>query len=129
MNQKKKILIVDDDIDILNQVAMILSESGYDVVMAEGEKGAEQELVKVHPDLVILDVMMEHRDSGFMMSYQVKKLYPETPIIFLSSVSANTGISFPTDTPEEKSWIKADAFLNKPVRAESLRNEVKRLLT
>ncbi|HPW45710.1 MAG TPA: response regulator [bacterium] len=128
MSQKKKILVVDDDVDMLHQVAMMLSDGGYEVIIAEGERGAEEELVKFHPDLVILDIMMEHEDSGFVISHQVKKLYPETPVIFLSSVNASTGISFPTDTPEERSWIKADAFLNKPVRAESLKNEVERLL-
>ena len=128
MKKKTKILIADDDIDILGQLTTVLTEAGYEVVAAEGEAQAEERLIDAKPDLAIVDVMMENQDSGFMLSHKIKKLYPGTPVIILTSVSSVTGFRFPLEAGGEKPWIKADSFLNKPVRPELLRNEVKRLL-
>ena len=128
MKKKTKILIVDDDIDILDQLNAVLTGAGYDVTAAEGEAAAEERLIDAKPDLAIVDVMMENQDSGFMLSHKIKKLYPGTPVIVLTSVSSVTGFRFPLDAGGERPWVKADAFLNKPVRPELLRSEVKRLL-
>jgi len=128
MKKKTNILVVDDDKDILDQLVTVLTEAGYEVVAAEGETQAEERLIDARPDLAIVDVMMENQDSGFMLSHKIKKLYPGTPVIILTSVSSVTGFKFPLEAGGEKPWIKADSFLNKPVRPELLRNEVKRLL-
>jgi CheY-like chemotaxis protein len=128
MKKKTSILVVDDDRDILDQLVTVLTEAGYEVVAAEGETQAEERLIDARPDLAIVDVMMENQDSGFMLSHKIKKLYPGTPVVILTSVSSVTGFKFPMEAGGEKPWIKADSFLNKPVRPELLRNEVKRLL-
>jgi len=126
--KKKNILVVDDDIDILEQLSAVLTEAGHHVVTAEGEAGAEERLAAMKPDLAIVDVMMEQQDSGFMLSHQIKQLYPGTPVIILTSVTAATGFEFPMEAGGERPWIKADRFLPKPVRPEVLRAEVARLL-
>ncbi len=128
MMKKANILVVDDDKDILEQLVAVLTAAGHDVVTAEGEVQAEERLIDARPDLAIVDVMMENQDSGFMLSHKIKKLYPGTPVIILSSVSSMTGFKFPLEAGGDKPWIKADSFLNKPVRPELLRSEVKRLL-
>jgi len=128
MKKKANILVVDDDIDILGQLCAVLTEAGYAVVSAEGEAQAEERLIDARPDLAILDVMMENQDSGFMLGHKIKKLYPGTPVIILTSASSVTGFRFPLEAGGEKPWIKADSFLNKPVRSERLRVEVRRLL-
>jgi CheY-like chemotaxis protein len=126
--KKINILAVDDDKDILDQLVLVLADAGYEVVAADGEAQAEERLIDARPDLAIVDVMMENQDSGFMLCHKIKKLYPGTPVIILTSVTSATGIKFPLEAGGEKPWIKADSFLNKPVRAELLRNEVKKLL-
>ena len=128
MMKNANILVVDNDKDILEQLVAVLTAAGHEVVTAEGEVQAEERLIDARPDLAIVDVMMENQDSGFMLSHKVKKLYPGTPVIILTSVSSVTGFKFPLEAGGEKPWIKADSFLNKPVRPELLRNEVKRLL-
>jgi two-component system alkaline phosphatase synthesis response regulator PhoP len=128
MNKKTSILVVDDDVDILFQISTILKETGYEVVSAEGEAAADEKLIDAKPDLAVVDIMMENQDSGFMLCHKIKKLYPGTPVIILTSVSSLTGLKFPIEAGGDKPWIKADSFLNKPVRAEMLRSEVKRLL-
>jgi two-component system alkaline phosphatase synthesis response regulator PhoP len=125
---KKKILAVDDDLDLLEQMTAVLTAAGYDVTAAEGRAAAEEVLLKVKPDLAILDLMMEEKDSGFVLSYHIKKLYPGTPIILLTAVAGATGLSFATQQPEERSWTKVDKIMDKPVRPEQLKAEVRRML-
>jgi CheY-like chemotaxis protein len=72
--------------------------------------------------------MMESRDSGFILSYKIKKLYPDVPIIIATSVSAETGVYFGLETDEEKKWINADLYLEKGVTPEQLHKEVLKLL-
>lgn len=127
-NEKKTILVVDDDQDFLEQTIFVLQQAGYRTVSAEGEKAAEALLETVHPDLAILDLMMENQDSGFVLSYHLKKKYPETPVIIATSVTAETGLHFDTKTLAEKEWIKADVVLDKGIRYDQLLGEVKRLL-
>ncbi|HQA00466.1 MAG TPA: response regulator, partial [Phycisphaerae bacterium] len=79
-------------------------------------------------DLAVLDVMMEKMDGGFVLSHRIKKNDPSIPVILITSVSSETGIDFDTATAEERSWVKADALLSKPVRFEQLTREIDRLL-
>jgi len=129
MNDNKKIMVVDDDLDILEQLETILKSEGYEVLTANGDEEAESLLLTIKPDLVILDLMMEHMDSGFVLAHNLKKLYPATPIIMLTSVSAATGISFGAQSPQAQSWLKADLLLDKPIRPEQIKAEVSQLLT
>ncbi|MHB0946516.1 MAG: response regulator transcription factor [Sedimentisphaerales bacterium] len=128
MAVSKKILVVDDDPDILEQVELVLKANGYDVATAGSAADAEEFLTATQPDMVVLDLMMEHMDSGFVLCNQIKKLYSNMPVIMLTAVSASTGLGFDIRTPEAKSWIKADCILDKPVRAEELLNAVRKLL-
>jgi two-component system alkaline phosphatase synthesis response regulator PhoP len=128
MNEKKNILVVDDDIDLLEQVAMILQSDGYKVIKAQGQKEGEEALLTAVPDLAVLDLMMENMDSGFVLCHHVKRLFPETPVILLTAVKATTGLDFHPNSDEAASWVKADVVLDKPVRPEQLKQEVKRLL-
>jgi len=128
MGKAQKILVVDDDPDIVDQLTLLLTKEGYQVASAGGMEEAEQVLLTVKPDLAIVDLMMEHKDSGFVLCHEIKKLYPEAPIIVLTGVKSETGISFAASSPDEKSWIKADRVLDKPVRPEQLKNEIRHLL-
>lgn len=128
MTVPKKILVVDDDIDQLDHVSMILRAEGYEVVRAQGQKEGEEAMLTSIPDLAILDLIMEHMDSGFVLCHQIKRLYPHTPVILLTAVKSETGVDFSPKSGGPVSWIKADVLLDKPVRPEQLRNEVKRLM-
>ena len=128
MNVKKKILVVDDDSDIVEQLTAILGTESYEVFSASGEREAEELLLTVKPDLAILDVMMDQSDSGFVLAHHLRKLYPETPTILLTAMTATTGLSFDNMSGDAGSWLKADKILNKPVRPEQLKAEVRRLL-
>jgi len=125
---KRTVLVVDDDMDILEQTKIHLEAAGYNVVTAENQKDAEDILETLKPDLAVLDLMMENQDSGFILSYKIKKLDPGIPIIIVTAVTNQTGISFDVTTTEENSWIKADAIMEKEIRYEQLIGEIERLL-
>jgi two-component system, OmpR family, response regulator ChvI len=124
----KTVLIVDDDLDALEYEQIVLEQAGFKVVRAESRREAEEWIAGEHPDIAVVDLMMETPDAGFVLCYHIKKRYPETPIIMLTCVEAETGVEFDAATREERSWVKADALLKKPVRQEQLVSEVNRLL-
>lgn len=124
----RTVLLVDDDIDFLEQHRLLLESAGLKVVSAESQAQAEELLENLQPDIAICDLMMEHTDGGFALCYHIKKRYPTTPVILVSAVASETGMEFDASTDEERSWIKADAFLTKPVRFEQLQGEIDRLL-
>ena len=128
MMARKKLLLVDDDMDILEQLSLALGGEGYEVVTAQGRKEGEEILMLGRPDLAIIDLMMEEMDSGFVLCHEMKKLYPDMPVIILTAVTAATGLDFHARSDEARSWVKADALLDKPVRFEQLKEEVQRLL-
>ncbi len=125
---KKKILVVDDDLDLLEQMKFILTAAGYEVATAEGRTGGEEAILSMKPDLAILDLMMEEKDSGFVLSHQIKKLYPDLPVILLTAVAGATGLSFNTQRSDAQSWVKVDKIMDKPVRPEQLKEEIRKLL-
>ncbi len=122
------ILIVDDDMDYLWQAKMKLEQLGYMTVTAESQREAEMIMEKTRPDLAIVDLMMENEDSGFILSYKIKKKYPDVPVIILTSVAAETGYSFDIQDENNRKWIKADVFLDKGIQPDVLEAEIERLL-
>ncbi len=128
MKNQRTILLVDDDSDYLFQMKFQLERFGYKVVSADGQKEAEQLMQTLKPDLAIIDLMMENEDSGFILCYKMKRLYPEVPIILATAVSAETGLSFGISSEEERKWIRADLYLEKGIRPEQLQKEIAKLL-
>jgi DNA-binding response OmpR family regulator len=125
---KKNILIIDDDVDFLQQIKFHLQNLGYNVSTAESQKEGEKYLETHKPDLLIVDLMMENEDSGFIIAYKSKKKYPDVPVIIATAVTTETGMVFGVNHQEEKKWIKADLYLEKNLRPDQLEREVKRLL-
>jgi two-component system alkaline phosphatase synthesis response regulator PhoP len=128
MEARKKIMIVDDDIDVLAQMKMQVERFGFDTITAESQKEGEALLENEKPDLAIFDLMMENQDSGFILSYKMKKKYPDVPVIIATAVTAETGMIFGLDTEEERNWIKADQYLEKGIRPDQLQREINKLL-
>lgn len=124
----KKILVVEDDIDQLDHLSSILKAEGYDVIEAQGQTEGEEAILASVPDLAILDLMMENMDSGFILCHQIKRLYPGTPVILLTAVKSQARIDFSTYSKGAASWLKADTLLDKPIRPEQLKIEVRRLM-
>ncbi len=128
MSDAKTILLIDDDQDFLFMNQTQLEAAGYQVVTADTAKEGLSKASELKPDLVVADLMMEERDAGFTLCYNLKKRFPEMPVVMCSNVVGETGLGFDAGTEEEQSWIKADVMLHKPIRFEQLQHEIKRLL-
>jgi CheY-like chemotaxis protein len=124
----KLILVVDDDVDFLEQQRLQLEAAGFRVITAESRGAAERLLRTEMPDVAIVDLMMEEADGGFTLCYHIRKTKPELPVILVTNVTRETGLEFDAATEEERSWVKADVVLAKPVRVEQLKGEIERLL-
>jgi DNA-binding response OmpR family regulator len=112
--QKPKILIVDDDPDILVAIGAVLEARDYQVVTArDGEEGLAK-LKEASPDLMILDLLMPRKD-GFAVCKELKdprwSKYGNVPILILTSVreevsrrryELETGLSLDVDDYVEK---------------------------
>ena len=95
-NEKKLVLLVDDDPDYLFQLEMMVKNLGFRVKTAESQAEGESVLDTLKPDLAIFDLMMENEDSGFILSYKAKRKYPDLPIIIATAATAETGFTSTT---------------------------------
>jgi CheY-like chemotaxis protein len=117
-----KILLIDDDVDLTQMYAPVLEHAGYTVRSAHNSVEGLEAFTSFQPDVALVDLSMEHYDSGFVLCHKIKAL-PEgrnAMVIILTSAGHETGFRFSTQTREERSWIKADDFLDKPVTAHDL---------
>lgn len=126
--RKKIILVADDDRDLLYQMSHILKSKDFEVIEANTQQEAESKLKEFQPDLAIVDLMMEKKDSGFILCHKIKKSYPDVPVIIVSALTAETGMMFDLTDPSNSNWIKADAFIDKNIRPDQLLREVNKLL-
>ena len=119
-----KILIVDDDPDIVEAGRLVLEREGYEVEGAPNRADGMKRLEEVKPDLLILDIMMEEPDDGLRMAREIRKVGHTLPIIMLTSVNAAMGLNI--DKDEE--MVPVDEFQPKPVDPQTLIAKVKKLL-
>ncbi len=128
MDLQPKILIVDDDADFIEITKFALEGKGYRVFSAEsGAEGWEQ-ANREHPDLIIMDLMMESLDAGMALSQKIKSRFPSIPILMLTSISRETGMDFTPQTEQDLKQLHVDDFSTKPIKAKSLLEKVEHLL-
>lgn len=125
--KKIKILVVEDDPDMMEQMKLYLESEDYDVVSASTQKEAEPLIQPGKFSAAVLDLIMENQDSGFVLSHKIKKMDPRIPVVIVTSVTRETGYYF-DKAHDPKAWIKADAIIHKELRFEQLKAELKRLL-
>lgn len=120
--KKEKILLVDDEPDILEIVGYNLKKEGFDVTTTDNGKDAIKIAKKENPDLIILDVMMPEMD-GMETCYQMRNI----PAL------KETLIAFLTARGEDYSQIAgfdagADDYITKPVKPRVLVSKIKAIL-
>lgn len=124
----KKVLVIDDDIDLVEAMRLTLESAGFDVIDAQdGNKGFDK-AKKERPDLIILDIMMGTQDEGFHVAYRMRQDadIKDTPIVMLTAVGSETGFSFNKD--KDQDFLPVQEFLEKPVDPDQLIEVVRRNL-
>lgn len=119
-----KILIVDDDPDIVDAGRLILQRAGHTIMTAGSRVEGMAAVASFHPDLMILDVMMEQPDDGFAMAQELRRQGRNFPIIMLTSVASASGLAFGRDAE----MVPVDDFQAKPVEPADLVRKVAHLL-
>ncbi|MCX7943790.1 MAG: response regulator [Deltaproteobacteria bacterium] len=130
-----KILVVDDDEDFLFTIRTILARKPeYQIIEARSGKECLEQLTKVEPDLILLDVIMDTDIDGFNVAQQIKSKdpnnpyakYRDTPIIFLTSVEQKTKLRFADKIGT--SLLPSDDFITKPVKPQDLLTRIEEVL-
>ena len=126
----KKILIVDDDPDLQEGQKAFLEGKGYEVLTAGGAEEGLEVLERVTPNLILVDLMMEHYDAGFVFCAKVRENpeLAEVPIIMQTSARDKLGFSPESYDEKARSWMKADQILTKPVSLEDLLKTIEQFL-
>jgi len=127
MASKKKLLLIDDDVDFVEMNSSVLEHGGYQVTAAySGREGLEVARAEL-PDLIVLDVMMEETTEGFDLSREFRKdpMLSHVPILMLTSVNRRFR---PLRFGPDEDWLPVDRFLDKPVRPQQLLAEIDQLL-
>ncbi|MEI6873513.1 MAG: response regulator [Spirochaetota bacterium] len=110
-----KILIIDDDHDLLETMGSILAYEGFEIHSADSVERGIELIDKVVPDIILLDIMFpESKTRGFEAATEIKNSWPKLPIIVLTAINREYAFDF------TKENFKADEFLNKPVRSAKL---------
>ena len=125
----KTILVVDKDLSFVDKLRQKYMTAGWQVLCARSKAEAQGIFAATRPDVVVTEVILEHMDSGFCLAWEFKQKYPDVPVIIVSDVAWKTGLTFKLSSAGAKNWIKADAFLDKPVRLEELETLIDTLLT
>lgn len=123
-----KILIVDDDPDIVQAMRLVLQDKGYIVITSENAEEGINSTQKEKPDLIILDVMMPGQD-GFDACRILKK-DPGTqkiPILMLTAIKDKMGMDFKGEAGDED-WLPVDDYCDKPLDNKELIAKVESLL-
>lgn len=123
-----KILIIDDDPDIVLAVEMSLESAGHDVIEAAGGEEGLQKIVETRPDLIILDVMMETKTEGFQLALKLRNPDPasdlfefkDIPILMLTAIHSTTPLRFEPDID----YLPVELFVDKPIDPDDLIGKV-----
>ncbi|MEN6547678.1 MAG: response regulator [Armatimonadia bacterium] len=125
MSDKRKILIVDDDVDFLEANRVALEAQGLEVITASDSRHGVEVAEQEHPDLIIMDLMMERLYAGFsaVQALCAHEATASIPVIMVSAVTTDTG--FRVDKGGCKpEWLKVVDFMNKPVDPIDLAKKV-----
>jgi CheY-like chemotaxis protein len=120
----KKVLIIDDDNDLVLTMRLPLEAHGYQVFRAANRQEGLQKVKEIKPDIILLDVMMDSMTTGFEVSRTIRNpdpaseyaAYREIPLVMITAIHATASLRFASD----KAQLPVDAFVEKPIDPESL---------
>jgi DNA-binding response OmpR family regulator len=118
-----KIIIIDDDPDILDASSLVLNSKGYETITASNPDDGFKMVKDNNPDLIILDVMMNEPDDGFFLAQKFRKEKIMVPIIMYTSISKATGMDF-----GKSDLVPVDEYVEKPISPDELIEKVEKLL-
>ena len=119
-----RILIVDDDPDVVEACALVLERERHEVVRAYSRGEGMATVAACRPDLLILDVIMELPDDGIAMAQDLRRAGWTRPILMLTSIGRVAGMRYGADAE----LVPVNSFLEKPIESTVLLAKVEELL-
>ena len=131
MNEKSKILIIEDDTDLVAAIKKMLEQKGYSVVTAFDPEQGDEIMRAENPDMIILDVMFgskgESKGFDFAQKIRSDNQFSGIPVLMLTAINIEKPyFKFSPETDGE--FLPVDSFLDKPVKSEELFQKVEDLL-
>ena len=130
MDQKKKILIIDDDPDYVEGIQSILENAGYEVEAAYNPEEGFKTLKSKSYDMLLLDIMMGRGAEGVMVARKISKdpVLREIPTLIITGIREQIAFLFPGQ-PVHPQFLPVDELLEKPVEPNLLLEKVSALLS
>ena len=131
MTQKKKILIVDDEPDVLNYLSTLFKNNGYDTATAVDGNQAMEKMKSEKPDLVSLDMSMPEK-SGVKFYRELKEdtVMSIVPVVIVTAITGygDDKEAFKKFISTRKQVPPPDGFVSKPIDTDELLAVVKKLI-
>lgn len=128
---EKKILIVEDEDDVIEFVSTVLRENGFSTVIARNGEEALERIREDRPDLVIMDVLMP-KQSGIRMYRKLKttESLKQIPVVIYSGIARRTYLRTQAarEEIEGETVPEPEAYVEKPAKPEHLADIVKKIL-
>jgi len=128
MSLGKKILIVDDEPDVIAYLTVVLESNGYRPYSANDIKTALRLVKKVHPDLICLDIVMPNETGiSFYIKLQQEKTLKNIPVIIISGIIESGKFNF-------RSYVKnssippPECYIEKPIKIENFIQNIEKLI-
>ncbi len=116
-----KVLIVDDEPNIVTSLQFLMKKSGFEVAVARDGEAALTEVDRFGPDLVLLDVNLPHRD-GFEVCQRLRAAGHTCKIVMLTAKGRETEVTKGYE-------VGADAYVTKPFSTRELVEQVRGMLS
>ncbi|NUM35785.1 MAG: response regulator [Candidatus Brocadiae bacterium] len=129
----KKILVVDDDLDIVDAIKTVLESHGFSVASYNNTQDIVQKIKKETPDLLLLDVMFpENSSAGFEVARAIRKesSLAKLPIIIFSAVNEKFKLGFMKFSEDQidPDYMPVNDFLEKPIDCDILLEKIAKVL-
>jgi CheY-like chemotaxis protein len=131
-----KILVVDDDPDIVEAMRLVLEGKNHEVATASNAAEGEQQTLEFRPDLILLDIMMPEGTEGFQFVWKLRNEMPaevrDTRILVLSAIHSKVDLRFYPEesdgTYEAGEYLPVQGFIDKPAAPQELLGKVDEVL-
>jgi len=128
MNEKKKILVIDDEPDVVRYLTLVLRDNGFESISATNAGSALEKLASFQPDLICLDIMMpKHSGIWLYLELKASKEFAHMPVIIISGIKTENEFNFREMIPDE-SIPPPSAFIEKPLNVDQFIALVRRII-
>jgi CheY-like chemotaxis protein len=128
-----RILIIDDDLDIIDSIGMILEGNGHQVESRTHTGGLIEAVETIHPDLILLDIIFpDDEQAGFRAARELRRTpaLAAIPVIILSAVNQRSALGFSfSERDISDDFMPVGGFLDKPVEPATLLARIDELLS